>query len=111
MKLAPIVIALTAFAAQFALAETALAPGQATAAIVNVAAVPVPIVYKAGGRWNTFEISAKGAELAVKFNGVVTARAQNNLHASGPFALQFGVGVKGAASGPIKWRKVQIRSL
>ncbi len=86
-------------------------PSYATAAIVNVAAVPVPIVYKAGGRWNTFEISAKGAELAVKFNGVVTARAQNNLHASGPFALQFGVGVKGATSGPIKWRKVQIRSL
>jgi hypothetical protein len=86
-------------------------PTYATGAIVNFAAVPVPIVYKAGGKWNTFEISAKGSELTVKFNGVVTARAQNGKHASGPFALQYGFGIKGATSGPIKWRKVQIRSL
>jgi len=86
-------------------------PTYATGAIVNIAAVPVPIVYKAGGKWNTFEISAKGSELTVKFNGAVTARAQNGKHASGPFALQYGFGVKGATSGPIKWRNVQIRSL
>ena len=38
-------------------------PTYATGAIVNVASVPVPIVYKAGGRWNTFEIYAKDAQL------------------------------------------------
>jgi len=86
-------------------------PTYATGAIVNVAAVPVPTVYKAGGRWNTFEISAKGAEMIVKLNGVVTARGQNSKHASGPFALQYGFGVKNAVGGPIKWRKVQVRSL
>jgi len=84
-------------------------PIYATGGIVNFAAVPVPIVYKAGGKWNTFEISAKGAELMVKFNGAVTANIQNSKFASGPFALQFGPGVKGVTSGPIKWRKVQIR--
>ena len=56
--------------------------------------VPVPITNKAGGRWNTFEITAKGSDLSVKLNGIVTSRTQNTLFASGPFALQFGPGVK-----------------
>jgi len=86
-------------------------PTYATAAIVNVAAVPVPTIYKAGGKWNTFEISAKGTELTVKFNGAVTVNVQNSKFASGPFALQYGFGVKGATGGPIKWRKVQIRPI
>ena len=86
-------------------------PIYATAAIVDVAKVPVPIIYKAGGRWSTFEITAKGSELTVKFNGVVTAQARDDKHPAGNFALQYGVGVKGATSGQIKWRKVQIRSL
>lgn len=86
-------------------------PTYATGAIVDVARVPVPTVYKAGGRWNTFEIYANGAQMTVKLNGVVTASAQNSQHASGPFALQYGAGVKGATGGPIKWRKVQVKSL
>lgn len=86
-------------------------PTYGTGAIVNTAAVPLPNIYKAGGRWNTYEISAKGSELTVKFNGVVTVRTQSSKHASGPFALQYGVGIKGATSGPIKWRKVQIKTL
>ena len=86
-------------------------PTYATGAIVNVAAVPVPLIYKAGGKWNTYEIYAKGSQLTVKFNGTVTVGAQNSKYASGPFALQFGPGVNGATSGPIKWRKVLIRPL
>ena len=86
-------------------------PTYGTGAIVDFAAVPVPIIYKAGGKWNSYEITAKGTELTVKFNGVVTARAQDSKFASGPFALQYGFGVKGATGGPIKWRKVQIRPL
>ncbi len=86
-------------------------PKYATGAIVDVAAVPVPLIYKAGGQWNTYEITAKGSELTVKLNGTVTAHAQNSKHASGWFALQYGPGLKGAESGPIKWRKVQIRPL
>jgi hypothetical protein len=79
-------------------------PSYGTGAIVDIAKVPVPIVYKAGGQWNTFEIKAKGPELTVVFNGVVTVNTQNSKFAEGPFALQY-------AGGPIKWRKVQVKPL
>jgi hypothetical protein len=84
-------------------------PSFGTGAIVYVAKAST--VLKAGGKWNTYEISAKGTQLTVKFNGVVTADVQDGKHSSGPIALQFGAGVKGVTGGPIKWRKVQIRSL
>jgi hypothetical protein len=86
-------------------------PKYGTGGIVNYAAVPVPPVHKAGGRWNTYEIYVKGSEVTVKFNGVVTASIQNSKYASGPFSLQYGAGVKGATGGPIKWRKVMVRPL
>jgi hypothetical protein len=86
-------------------------PTYGTGAIVNVAAVPVPILYKAGGAWNIYEIRAQGDELIVKLNGTVTAHTHNSKHASGPFALQYGAGIKDAMGGPIKWRKVQIKPL
>ncbi len=79
-------------------------PSYGTAAIVNVAKVPVPIVYKAGGKWNTFQITAKGPQMTVVFNGVVTVNVRDSKLAEGPFALQY-------AGGPIKWRKVQVRAL
>lgn len=86
-------------------------PRYATGAIVNVAPVPVPLIYKAAGKWNTYEIYAKGSQLTVKFNGAVTVSTQDGKFASGPFALQFGPGVNGATSGPIRWRKVLIKPL
>lgn len=86
-------------------------PKYGTGAIVDTAAVPVPLVNKAGGRWNTYEITAKGPQLIVKLNGVQTVSVQDGKHASGPFALQYGAGVQGAKGGPIKWRKVQMRPL
>ncbi len=76
-----------------------------------MAAVPVPLVHKAGGRWNTYEITARAPLLPVMMNGVQTVSVQDGTHASGPFALQYGAGVKDAQGGPIKWRKVQIRPL
>ena len=86
-------------------------PKYGTGAIVDVAAVPVPLRNTAGGKWNTYEITAKGSQLTVRLNGVETANVQDGKHASGPFALQMGPGVKGVQGGPIKWRKVQVRSL
>ena len=86
-------------------------PIYGTGAIVDFAAVPVPVVYKVGGKWNTYEISAKGAQMTVKLNGTVTVGLQDSKYASGPLALQFGAGVKGVTGGPIKWRKVEIRPL
>ena len=86
-------------------------PKYGTGGIVDFAAVPVPPVYKAGGRWNTYEIEARGNVVTVKFNGVQTVRLENSKYAAGPFALQYGAGVQGAVGGPIKWRKVMIKSL
>jgi hypothetical protein len=86
-------------------------PKYGTGAIVDVAAVPVPLQNKAGGRWNTYEITAKGSQLTVKLNGVQTVDVQNGKLPAGAIALQYGPGVKGAQGGPIRWRKVQVRSL
>jgi hypothetical protein len=86
-------------------------PKYGTGAIVDFAAVPVPIANKAGGRWNTYEITARGPELIVKLNGVTTSSARDGKFPEGPFALQYATGVQGARGGPIKWRKVQIRPL
>jgi hypothetical protein len=89
--------------------DTRPEPKYGTGAIVNVAAVsPMP---KAGGKWNTYEITAKGAQLTVVLNGVQTANVENSKFAQGPFSLQFGSGPKSAPNGPIKWRKVQVKEL
>jgi hypothetical protein len=83
-------------------------PEYSTGGIVDFAKVQP--VYKAGGKWNTFEITAKGSQLTVVFNGVKTVDIQNGKYAQGPFALQFGNHGK-APGGAIKWRKVQIKPL
>src|SRR5438477_2459420 len=84
-------------------------PSYGTGGIVNVAKVsPMP---KAGGKWNVYEITAKGSQLTVVLNGVQTVNVQDSKLAQGPFALQFGNGANDAPGGAIKWRKVQIRPL
>ena len=80
-----------------------------TGAIVNVGKVsPMP---KAGGRWNTYEITAKGPRLTVVLNGVQTVDVQDGKFPQGRIALQFGNGPNDAPGGVIKFRKVQIRPL
>jgi hypothetical protein len=77
-------------------------PTYGTGAIVNVAKVsPMP---KAGGKWNVYEITAKGPQLTVTLNGTRTVDVQDSQHKSGPIALQHGAGV-------VKFRKVQIKTL
>lgn len=77
-------------------------PSYGTGAIVDVASVsPMP---KAGGRWNTYEITAKGTHLTVTLNGVRTVDVNDSRLASGPFALQYDVGT-------VKFRNVRIRPL
>jgi Domain of Unknown Function (DUF1080) len=77
-------------------------PEYGTGAIVDVGKVdPMP---KAGGKWNTYEITAQGPHLVVVLNGTKTVDVQNSKHASGPFALQYGSGV-------VKFRKVQVKPL
>lgn len=80
-----------------------------TGAIVNVAkASPTP---KAGGKWNTLEITAKGSQLMVVLNGVQTVNIQHTRFAQGPLALEYGVPAKNSEGGPIKWRKVQVKPI
>jgi Domain of Unknown Function (DUF1080) len=84
-------------------------PEYGTGAIVNVA--PVSPMPKAGGKWNTYEITAKGSQLTVVFNGVKTADIQHSQFSEGPLSLQYGGGPKETPGGAIKWRKVQIKPL
>jgi len=77
---------------------------RSTGALLPVATVPVPPIYKAGGRWNTYEIYAKGPEITVKLNGVVTVHVQDGRYPSGAIGLQQNAGV-------IKWRKLLVRQL
>ena len=77
-------------------------PTYGTGGIVHFVEVnPMP---KAGGKWNTFEITAKGRQITVVLNGQKTAELNNGLFAEGPFTLQHGAGV-------IKFRKVAIKPL
>jgi hypothetical protein len=77
-------------------------PTYGTGGIVHFAEVnPMP---KAGGKWNTYEITAKGRQITVMLNGKKTAELHNGLFVEGPITLQHGAGV-------IKFRKVAIRPM
>jgi hypothetical protein len=77
-------------------------PSYGTGAIVDVAKVdPMP---KAAGKWNVYEITAKGPHLTVLLNGQKTADVDDSKHLDGYIALQYGSGV-------VKFRKVQIKPL
>ena len=77
-------------------------PSYGTGSIVNFAEVnPMP---KAGGKWNTLEITAKGRQLTVAVNGQKTVDLNNGMFEQGHFSLQYGAGV-------VKFRKVAIKPL
>ena len=78
-------------------------PSFGTGAIVDTAKAIK--VLNAGGKWNTYQIVAKGSKFTVTLNGTKTVDgAEDSRFAAGPIALQFGVGV-------VMFRKVQIRAL
>jgi hypothetical protein len=77
-------------------------PTYGTGGIVHFVEVhPMP---KAGGKWNTYELTARGRQITVVLNGEKTAELHNGLFAEGPFALQHGEGV-------LKFRKVAVKPL
>jgi hypothetical protein len=77
-------------------------PTYGTGSIVYFTEVnPMP---KAGGKWNTFEIAAKGRHITVTLNGQKTADLHSGMFEQGPFTLQHGEGV-------IKFRKVAVKPL
>jgi hypothetical protein len=91
-------------------------PDYGTGAIVNVAKVTAPMP-KAGGKWNVYEITAKGDTFTVILNGQKTVDgAKDSKHANGRIALQHGLGLKddkGVVNdkGVVKFRKVEIKPL
>jgi hypothetical protein len=77
-------------------------PSYGTASIVYIAEVnPMP---KAAGKWNTMEVTMKGRQLTLVFNGVKTVDVRNGLWDEGHFTLQYGKGV-------MKFRKVEVKKL
>jgi hypothetical protein len=77
-------------------------PAYRTGAIVDVAKPMVNI--DAGGRWNTFDITARGTKLTVIMNGQKTVEVDHKAHARGPIALQYGAGT-------VRFRNIRIRTL
>jgi len=77
-------------------------PSYGTGAITRYVEInPMP---KAGGKWNTFEVTANGRDITVVLNGQTTAKLRNGMFDEGPIALQHGAGT-------IKFRKVEIKPL
>lgn len=59
---------------------------------------------RAGGRWNTFEITARGPRIVVVMNGVKTAETDKSYALRGNIGLQWAAGV-------VRFRRVEIRPL
>jgi hypothetical protein len=77
-------------------------PTYATGAITHLSAIKDGP--KAGGKWNTFEITAQGPRIVVIMNGVKTAETDKAHALRGNIGLQW-------AQGVVKFRKVEIRPL
>jgi len=77
-------------------------PSYGTGAITRYVEInPMP---KAGGKWNTYEVTANGRDITVVLNGQITAKLRNGMFDEGPIALQHGAGT-------IKFRKVEVKPL
>ena len=74
-----------------------------TGGVVHIAPVSEPYP-KAGGRWNTYEITLQGSRMTLVLNGETTAEAEDSQFSSGPIALQWG-------RGTLRFRSMQIRPL
>jgi hypothetical protein len=77
-------------------------PSYGTGSITRYVEVdPMP---KAGGKWNTYEVTANGRDITVVLNGQTTAKLRNGMFEEGPIVLQHGAGA-------VKFRKVEIKPL
>ena len=74
----------------------------ATGAITHLS--PIKNGPKAGGKWNTFEITARGPRIVVVMNGTKTGETDKAHALRGNIGLQW-------AQGVVKFRKVEIRPL
>ena len=78
-------------------------PSFGTGAIVDVA--KVTNMPKAGGQWNSYDITFKGDRMVVYLNGEKTVETRDSrLSAAGPIALQYEKGV-------VRFRNLRIKAL
>lgn len=70
--------------------------------VVNFSAPSVSI--NTDGRWNTYDITAKGDNIVLVLNGVTTVDMNDSTYSEGPISLQYRAGV-------VKFRNVEIRRL
>jgi hypothetical protein len=73
-----------------------------TGGIVDVAK-PASVI-QTGGKWNNYDITARGSRLIVVLNGAKVVDVQDTKRGEGPIALQYGAGT-------VKFRNVRIRTL
>lgn len=78
-------------------------PRYGTGGIVHIGLAPDPLP-KAGGKWNTYEITLEGSNFLVVLNGQKTVEVTDSQFADGYIALQWG-------NGTIRFRKFEIQSL
>lgn len=71
-----------------------------TGGIVDVAK-PASVIHT-GGKWNSYDITARGSQLTVVLNGTKVVDVKDTKHVEGPIALQYGAGT-------VKFRNVRIR--
>jgi len=77
-------------------------PSFGTGALVHYGKVsPMP---KAGGKWNTYDITVRGTHIVLVLNGIKTVEVENSVLKDGQLALQY-------AQGVVKFRNVRIREL
>jgi hypothetical protein len=66
----------------------------------------------AGGKWNLYDITAKGDTFIVVMNGQKTVDgAKSDKFGEGRIALQHGLGLNDDDKGVVKFRKVEIKPL
>jgi hypothetical protein len=74
-----------------------------TGGIVHIGPVSEPYP-KAGGKWNTYEITLNDEQLLVTLNGEQTVHVTDTQFATGPIGLQW-------ARGTVRFRSMQILPL
>ena len=84
------------------IADTIENPDFRSGAIVRVVGPSQTV--KTAGKWNTYDITARGDKLTVILNGITTADAEDDQFVSGVIALQHRTGL-------VKFKNVRIRRL
>lgn len=82
--------------------DAAVEQGTGTGGVPNYG--PTKQRIRAGGQWNTYDITAKGSNIRVVLNGVETVSFNDGKLPKGPITLQRTAGV-------VKFRKVMIKAL